>query len=109
MSTTARILYCTCADSETAERIAALLVEQRLAACVTLLPGARSFYHWEGRLCQDAEILLMIKTTQTRLAELETRLREAHPYEVPELIALPVVGGLTDYLEWIETCTTPSP
>ena len=110
MSTNAFVLYCTCPDSAQAERIAAWLVSTRLAACVSLLPGVKSFYCWDGRLCEDEEVLLMIKTTGPRLHELQQRLRAEHPYEIPELIALPVVFGLPDYLEWLHTCTaTPAP
>ncbi|MBK1649472.1 divalent-cation tolerance protein CutA [Rhabdochromatium marinum] len=105
MAAPAHIVYCTCPDLDCAERIAALLVQEGLAACVTLLPGAKSFYHWEGNLCQDAEVLLMMKTTSARLPELQARLCQAHPYEVPELLAVAVSAGLDQYLEWIDTCT----
>ena len=109
MSLPARILFCTCPSAECAEQIAALLVNEGLAACVTLLPGATSFYRWEGRLCQDAEILLMIKSTESRLAALCDRIRAVHPYQTPEILAVPVVGGLADYLKWMETCTCAIP
>ncbi len=99
------LAYCTCPDRDCAEQIATRLIEQSLAACVTLLPGAKSFYRWEGRLCQDEEILLIIKTTEARLVELESCIRQTHPYEVPEFIVTPVITGSEPYLNWIHTCT----
>ncbi|WPL16665.1 Divalent-cation tolerance protein CutA [Thiorhodovibrio winogradskyi] len=105
MSSPPCIAYCTCPDAACAERIATLLVKEGLAACVSLLPGATSFYLWEGDLCQDAETLLMIKTTQARLHALEARILTEHPYEVPEFIVVPVIAGSDHYLEWIDTCT----
>jgi len=108
MSSSPCIAYCTCPDTDCAQRIAATLVDQGLAACVSLLPGALSCYRWEGQVCQDAEVLLMIKTTQARLRELEARILEEHPYEVPEFIVVPVIAGSERYLEWIDTCTASS-
>lgn len=105
MTPDARIVYCTCPDEACGERIAGMLVNESLAACVTLLPGAKSVYQWEGALCQDTEVLLMIKTTDAKLADLETRIVQEHPYQVPEVIAVPVIAGLRPYLEWIHTCT----
>ena len=74
---------------------------ERLAACVNRLPGVRSTYFWDGRLQDDAEILLIIKTTGRRLPDLTQRLKALHPYELPELVALPVVGGNERYLDWV--------
>ena len=108
MSTPPCIAYCTCPDSDCAERLAAMLVNEGLAACVSLLPGAKSYYRWDGQLCQDAEVLMMIKTTQARLRELESRILKEHPYEVPEFIVVPVIAGSDQYLKWIDTCTQSS-
>lgn len=108
MSAPLCIAYCTCPDRECAERIAALLVNQGLAACVSLLPGATSVYRWQGELCQDAEVVLMIKTTQARLQDLESTIGKEHPYDAPEFIATPVIAGSDQYLTWIEACTTTS-
>lgn len=105
MSSPPIIAYCTCPTSDCAEQIAACLVNEGLAACVSLVPGVRSFYRWEDRLCEDAEVLLMIKTTQARLSELETRLVAMHPYAVPEFIVVPVIAGSDPYLHWIHACT----
>jgi periplasmic divalent cation tolerance protein len=82
-------------------RIAKALVEERLAACVNIVPGVRSIYAWKGRVCDDRELLLVIKTTRGRYAALERRVKAMHPYEVPEVIALPIVRGSSGYLKWV--------
>ena len=101
---------CTCPDESTAERIARALVTARLAACVNRVAGIRSTYRWQDGIQDEAEVLLAIKTTQARYEELEVRLQALHPYEVPEIIALPIVAGSASYLSWItsETGVTPS-
>lgn len=88
---------------EVADAIASALVTEQLAACVNILPGARSVYEWQGQLHRDQELVLLIKSRADRLAALEVRLLELHPYELPELIVVPVLGGLAPYLSWIET------
>ena len=99
----------TCPDEATAKRIAAALVSERLATCVNRVTGMTSTYFWDGRLQDDAEILLIIKTTAARLAELAARLKVLHPYELPELVALQVAGGNEQYLQWVRTgVATPS-
>jgi periplasmic divalent cation tolerance protein len=95
----------TCPDAETAARVAHVLVEERLAACVNRLPGATSTYRWRGEVHDDAEVLLLIKTTRERFDALRERLVELHPYEVPELIALAIADGHAPYLDWIATET----
>ncbi len=101
------IVHCSCPDAQTASRIARVLVEERLAACVQAIPGVASTYRWEGTVRTDAEVLLLIKTTRARLDALKARLPALHPYAAPELIAVDVVGGLDAYLDWIETETAP--
>ncbi len=93
-------------DEAGATALARTLVEERLAACVNILPGIRSIYTWQGELHSDGEVLMMIKTTKARLAALRERLPALHPHDVPELIALPVCDGLPSYLEWVNQCTT---
>lgn len=88
-------------DDSVANAIAHRLVEQRLAACVNVLPQVRSIYQWQGALEEATEVTLLIKTTQARYADLEAAIKAAHPYQVPEIIAIPVVGGLPSYLDWI--------
>jgi periplasmic divalent cation tolerance protein len=96
----------TCPDAETAARIARALVEERLAACVNRLPGVQSVYRWEGRVVEEAEVLLVIKTNRERFAALRGRLIELHPHEVPELVALEIRDGYGPYLDWIAAETT---
>ncbi|MBB6094651.1 periplasmic divalent cation tolerance protein [Povalibacter uvarum] len=91
----------TCPDEATAKQIAEALVTERLATCVNRVPGVRSTYVWKGSLQDDAEVLLLIKTTSARLRELEARLTALHPYELPEFAVLPVGGGNERYLEWV--------
>ena len=95
------VVLCSCPDVASAGQLADTLVEERLAACVTRLPGATSVYHWEGSVHRDPEVLLIIKTTAGRLATLTARIESLHPYEVPEVIAIPVAGGSERYLGWV--------
>jgi len=88
-------------DIASAQMLARALVEQRLAACVNILPAVQSIYRWNGAVEQAAEVTLLIKTTTARYAELEQAIRALHPYELPEVIAVPVSAGLPAYLEWI--------
>jgi len=102
MDASHHLIYCTCPDHDTATRLAKQLVECRLAACVNVLPGLTSVYRWNGCIEQASETLLLIKTHAARLAALLDALARAHPYEVPEIIAVPIVAGLPGYLNWIE-------
>lgn len=95
------VVCCSCPDEASAGRLAEALVDERLAACVTRLPGATSVYRWEGSVQRDPEVLLIIKTTAGRLANLTARIEALHPYEVPEVIAVPVAGGSERYLSWV--------
>jgi periplasmic divalent cation tolerance protein len=97
------------ASGEAAGAIARALVDERLAACVNLLPPMRSVYRWEGAVQQDDERQLVIKTTRARVPELWTRLRALHPYDLPEFLVLPIADGSHAYLEWIRESTTPGP
>ena len=98
----------TCPDEPSARQISAALVKEGLATCVNRVAGLRSTYFWDGRLQDEAEVLLMIKTTAGRLGELGARLESLHPYELPELVAIPVVGGNEAYLEWVRQGVTNS-
>jgi periplasmic divalent cation tolerance protein len=89
------------ADGASAQALARALVERRLAACVNLLPAVQSIYRWQGAVEEAAEVTLLIKTTAARYAELEQAIRALHPYELPEVIAVPVCAGLPAYLGWI--------
>jgi periplasmic divalent cation tolerance protein len=88
-------------DEAVAHEMARTLVKCRVAACVNMLSAVRSVYQWQGRVEEAAEVTLLIKTTQARYAELEAAIIEAHPYDVPEIIAIPVAAGLPAYLSWV--------
>ena len=93
-------------DAATARRVGRELVEQRCAACANILPQVESIYWWEKKVESANEALVLFKTTADRYAALETTLRQLHPYDVPEIIALPLEGGLPDYLKWVaESCS----
>jgi periplasmic divalent cation tolerance protein len=96
------IVFCTCADDQEALRLANMLVERRLAACVNVLPRVQSVYRWEGEVKLESEYLLLMKTTEERFTALRDTLMELHSYEVPELLAIPVWGGSDKYLAWIQ-------
>lgn len=102
------VLFTTLPADADAATLARALVEERLAACVSTQPAIRSVYRWKGRIVEDAEQQIMIKTTADRVEPLGARLRELHPYEVPELLVLPVTGGGADYLQWVRACTAPA-
>jgi periplasmic divalent cation tolerance protein len=107
MSADILVVFSTCPNAAAAGDIAEALVGEGLAACVNALPGVASTYLWKGEVRRDSEVLLLIKTTRARLAELTARVRQLHPYELPEVIAVPVSGGLPDYLQWVIACTSP--
>jgi periplasmic divalent cation tolerance protein len=88
-------------DRATAERLAGALIEARVAACVNILAPCRSVYRWKGAVQHDEEHPLLIKTTAERYAELERAVRAGHPYELPEIIAVPIERGLPAYLDWV--------
>ena len=93
--------FCTCPDTASATRIADALVGERLAACVNQVPGLRSVYRWEGAIERADEVLLVAKTTTDRLDALTGRIRELHPHELPEVLAIEIAGGLAAYLDWV--------
>jgi periplasmic divalent cation tolerance protein len=100
------VVLVTCPDRKVGERIARALVEERLAACVNVIPGLTSIYRWEGKICRDAEVLLVVKTRRIRLPALTRRVKALHPYSVPEVIALPLASGSASYLAWLREATT---
>jgi periplasmic divalent cation tolerance protein len=95
------LVLTTLPDQDSAAKLARQLVEARLAACVNILAPCRSVYQWRDGLQEDEEYPLLIKTTGDRYADLETLLRQQHPYELPEVVALPVDNGLPAYLDWV--------
>lgn len=88
-------------DLDVAQRLAQRIVHERLAACVNILPRVQSIYRWQGQDCMDIEHVALIKTTKDRYPELESYLHSQHPYELPEIIAVPITAGLEGYLKWI--------
>jgi len=97
------VVLSTCASAEEAERLARMLVERRLAACVSVVPGVQSFYRWEGAVESAGEWLLVAKSSRRLFESLRAALDEEHSYEVPEVLALPVVAGATKYLDWMQS------
>ena len=95
------LLLTTCPDADSARTLSRGLVEHRLAACVSQLPGIASTYRWQGEICEETEIQLLIKTATDRLAAARDWICAHHPYEVPELLVLPVADGLPAYLHWV--------
>lgn len=102
-------LMCTVPSEEAGSKLGRVVVEEGLAACVNIVPGLRSIYRWKGDLCEDAECLLLIKTVRARLPSLARRVEQLHPYETPELISLPVQGGLQGYVSWVREQTSILP
>lgn len=103
------LCLCACPDPATAERIAGILVGERLAACVNIVPGLRSVYRWQGKVERADEALLLVKTSPDRLGALRARLPQLHPYELPELVAVETDLGLPAYMQWIADETRPEP
>lgn len=95
------VVLMTAPDTEVAGRIARALVAERLAACVNVVSGVRSVYRWQGSIEEDPEVLLIAKTAAARCGALAARVKDLHPYELPEVVALPVSDGSARYLEWV--------
>jgi periplasmic divalent cation tolerance protein len=102
-----RIVVTTVASPEEGARMGQTLVEERLAACATVLPGAHSIYRWQDQIESSAESVLLLKTEADRLAELDTRLHELHGYQTPEFLVLDVESGSRPYLDWLHACMQP--
>jgi len=96
------VVLSTCTSAEEAEKIARRLVELRLAGCVNVLPGVRSFYRWKDAIENSGEWLLIVKTSRACFGRLRAELEQLHSYEVPEVVALPIVDGAPNYLNWLD-------
>ena len=105
MESTKLLVLTNLPDRAAAEKLADMLIAERLAACVNILAPCRSVYRWKGAVQHDEEHPMLIKTTQARYAELEQALRAEHPYELPEIIAVPIERGLPEYLAWVDAET----
>ncbi len=104
MPTPYQIILCTCPDKDSAERLANLLVNEQLSACVNILPGISSIYWWQGQATSAQEYLLLIKAHKDHYQAIETSIKAHHPYELPEIIAVSIENGLPEYLHWINSC-----
>ena len=96
------VVLVTTADKEEAQRISQILLENKKAACINIIPNVNSSYWWEGKIEKEKEYLLIVKTTGTMFDELVKLVRECHSYKVPEIIAIPIIAGNPDYLDWID-------
>ncbi len=99
------LVISTLPDQAAGEKLATALVERRLAACVNISAPVTSIYRWQGKLERGSEVMLTVKTTRGCYPALEQAIIDGHPYELPEVIAVPITDGLNDYLAWIEACT----
>lgn len=95
------LVYVTAPNADVAATLARALVEERLAACGNIVPGLRSIYAWQGEIHDDAEVLLLLKTRAARVPALAARVVALHPYDLPEVVAVPVVAGHAPYLDWV--------
>ncbi len=100
------VVYINARDNEEAEKIARQLLKRRQAACVNIVPGVNSHFWWQNRLDSAQECLLVVKTKDTLLPDIVKSVRKIHSYSVPEIIALPIVGGSQEYLDWIDSEVT---
>lgn len=103
------LVLCNCPDEEVANRIALAVLESGLAACVNILPRIQSLYRWQGNIESATEIPLFIKSTAANYPALEAAIQKLHPYDIPEIIALPVERGLPAYLNWVAAETVQQP
>ncbi len=103
--TEVRLILTTLPSAEVAAKVARTLVEEKLAACGNVLPAVRSIYRWKGKVEDENEVLLLLKTHVRQVARLQARILELHPYEVPEVLAVPVEAGFQGYLDWIAAST----
>lgn len=99
------IVLVTTASAAEAERIAAILLEKKLIACANQIPGIQSLFRWEGKICRENEILLLLKSVAGKFDEIVQTVKANHSYQIPEIIALPIIAGSSDYLNWIKTET----
>lgn len=100
------VILTTLASADEAVKLVRALLDRRLIACGNILPAVRSLYRWEGKVADEQEVIVILKTKAARLAAIELAFGELHPYKVPELLALPVAAGLHRYLEWIDDETS---
>ena len=95
------VINCTVPNKKTAKEITKIIMKHKLAACVSMVENVRSVFSWDGEICEEKEILLMIKTRRTNYAKIKLVITDVHPYKLPEIIALPIVDCSEDYLRWL--------
>ncbi len=95
------LIFTTCPDIAVADKLADLLLKNRLAACVNMIPGIISKYWWKNNIEKDSEVMLLIKTHANKFNQIKMEISQNHPYDVPEILSIPVKNGSSDYLEWI--------
>jgi periplasmic divalent cation tolerance protein len=95
------VIFVTTGSTDEAQRIARTLVDEKLIACANLVPSVRSLFRWQGKVCDEAETLMIMKTVAANLEVIASRVKAMHSYQVPEIIALPIVGGSAEYLKWV--------
>jgi len=100
------VVLITTSNEEAAASIGRALVDERLAACANIVPGIRSIYRWEGKVCDEPEALMIVKTTHAHMEAIKSRVQELHSYDVPEVIAIKIEDGLGPYLDWLAGSTT---
>lgn len=100
------VILITASSMEEGEKIAGSLVENRMVACVNVVPSVKSFFFWEGKPAQESEVLLIAKSRRSLLDKIVEHVKKIHSYKVPEIIALPVIGGSEEYLKWVEASTS---
>jgi periplasmic divalent cation tolerance protein len=101
------VVFCTCPNRRVGEKIGRTLVEERLAACANVVPGLTSIYRWEGKICRDREVLLIVKTRRLKYTVLARRIKSLHPYSVPEILGIPIARGNSEYLSWVLDSSSP--
>lgn len=101
------VLFVTASSLEEARKIGLTLVEEQVVACANIIPQLQSIFHWQGKICQEEEVLILLKTQNHLFDRIKQRIQELHSYQVPEIIALPIQQGLEPYLSWISTETLP--
>jgi len=99
-----QLILCTCPNQKSAEALAGHLISEKLAACVNIIAGMTSIYEWQGKIETSQEHLLLIKSHTNKYDTIEATIKTIHPYELPEIIAVPIERGLPEYLQWINTC-----
>lgn len=99
------VVYSTCPDAQTALAIGRVLVQERLAACANIVPGVTSVFRWDGEICEEAEVSMVLKTRRDLVDRLVARGSALHPYETPAFVAMPIVAGAPSYLDWVRSET----